>query len=180
MTPFPVLHELAEVELQAAVLDGECYRLADAYVPIGVAPSTPVRAAAAVGTRSPRLVAALASAAWVWHALPAPPSRPEFLVDIRARWRPPAAQRMHITESVLRPGDVVRYGAAGVTSPLRTALDLARFREAFGDEERAIVRALAEIGGFGLAEAVSAMERGRHLHGKVEARRRLRAALSPS
>ena len=180
MTPYPVLGGLSEVELQAAVLDGECYRLGDAYLPIGVQPTIEARAAAAIGIRSPRLVAALATAAWVWGVLPAPPAPGEYLVDIRARWRPPAPDRLHVTESVLRPGDVVRFGDAAVTSPLRTAVDLARFRSEFAAAEAALVRQLAELGGFGLAEAVDAMERGRNLHGKREAARRLRSALSPS
>ncbi len=180
MTPFPVLEDLPETELQAALLDGECYRLADAYVPIGVASSPAVRAAAVVGTRSTRLVVALGTAAWVWGAAAAPPQRAEFLVDLAARWRPRAIDRVQVSESVLRPGDVVRLGIVGVTSPLRTAIDLARFRGRFGDAEEHAVRELARRGPFDLGDAIAAMERGRNLAGKLEARRRLRAALSPS
>lgn len=180
VTPFPVIDGLADAELQAAVLDGECYRLAGAYLPIAVAPSTAARASAALGGRSTRLVAAFGTAAWVWRATPEPPDAPEFLVDIGARWRPRAGERIRVTESVLRAGDVVRFGAVGVTSPLRTAVDLARFRACFAEAEHDTVRTLARVGGFGLRDALGAMERGRNLHGKREAARRLAAALSRS
>ncbi len=180
MALFPLLPELTHVELQAAALDGECYRLGEGFVPIGVPPTAATRAAAVVGGRSPRLVVALGSAAWVWGADARPPAVPEFLVDLRARWRPPLGERIHVVESVLREGDAVRLGGAAVTSPVRTAVDLARFRVEFGAEERELVRRLAALGGFGASEALATMDRGRNLSGKRAAASRLTAALSPS
>ncbi|MFT4285462.1 MAG: type IV toxin-antitoxin system AbiEi family antitoxin [Protaetiibacter sp.] len=180
MTLFPLLGGLSDVELQAAELDGECYRLGDGFLPIGMAPTVESRAAAAIGARPTRLVAALGTAAWVWGAADRFPARGEYLVALDARWRPPATEHAHIVESVLRPGDVVRFGGATVTSPLRTAIDLARFRAEFGSVERTAVHALAHVGGFDLADALAAMDRGRNLSGKRTAAARLRAALSPS
>lgn len=179
MTPFPLL-ELPQVELQAMCLDGECYRLGEGFLPIAVAPSTAARASAALGTRSPRLIAARATAAWVWRAAEHYPITAQYLVDLEARWRPAPGARLDVIESVIRPGDVVRFGAAAVTTPLRTAIDLVRFGARFGATESDTVRRLALLGGFGLADALGAMDRGRNLSGKREATRRLRHALSPS
>jgi hypothetical protein len=180
VSPFPLIDELPEVELQAVRLDGEAYRLGEGYVPIGVAPVPATRAIAALGTRTPRLVAALGTAAWIWGATPHPPARGEFLVDLAARWRPPFGGGPLVIESHLRPGDVVRWGEASVTSTLRTAVDLARFRTHFGENESAVVRRLAEIGGFEVDAALHAMNRGRNLAGKRAAGERLREALSRS
>ena len=93
MTPYPVLDQLPDVELQAVRLDGEAYRLGESYLPIGVAPMPATRAAAALGGRTTRLIAGLGTAAWIWGATPQPPVRGEFLVDLTARWRPPFAER---------------------------------------------------------------------------------------
>lgn len=179
VTPFPLLDDLPRVELQALELDGDVYRLGDGYVPIGIPPAPATRAAAALGNRSPRLISALGTAAWIWGAARHPP-RDEFLVDLGARWRPPFGDGSIVIESHVHPGDLVRWGRISVTTPLRTALDLARFREHFGDDDADSVRRLAHVGGFGLGTAVRTMNRGRNLAGKRVAAERLRAALSPN
>jgi hypothetical protein len=180
MTPFPLLDELPEVELQATRLDGESYLLGEAHVPIGIPPRPATRAVAALGGRSTRLIAALGTAAWIWGAASRPPARGEFLVDLAARWHPPLGEGLDVTESVVRADDVTRWGRASVTTPLRTAVDLARFRSDFTESDADAVRRLSAIGGFGCAAAVAAMERSRNLSGKRRAAERLRAALSPS
>jgi hypothetical protein len=180
VTPFPLLDELPDVELQAMRLDGETYRLRDVHLPIGIPPIPATRAAAALATRSPRLIAALGTAAWIWGAAARPPVRDEFLVDLSARWRPPLGDGVEVIESVVRGGDVTRLGHASVTSPIRTAVDLARFREEFTEADAVAVRALATIGGFDADLAVTRMDRARNLAGKRAAAGRLRAALSPS
>lgn len=180
MTGFPLIDDVPDIERQAMRLDGDAYALAGAHVPIGLPEDPVVRAAAALAGRPARLVAARGTAAWIWGALPDPPRRGEFLVDLAARWRPPASDAIDVVESVVRAGDAVRLGTATVTTPLRTALDLARFRTVFSAGEADAVRALAALGGFGLPEAVRAMDRGRNLAGKRRARERLESALSPS
>lgn len=180
MTPFPLIDDLPAVELQALCLDGEVYRLGAAHVPIAVASGPATRAAAALGAHSPRLIAALGTAAWVWGAAPHPPACGEYLVDLAARWRPPFGGGMVVIESQLREGDVQRFGHAAVTGPLRTALDLARFRTDFDERDAAAVRRLAERGRFDAERAVRELNRGRNLAGKRVAARRLRDALSPS
>jgi len=180
VTPFPLLDGLPDAELQALRLDGEAYRLGDGYVPIGIAPLPVTRAVAALGSRSPRLIAALGTAAWIWGAAPQPPERGEFLVDLAARWRPQFGEGLVVIESLVRASDVVRWGRTAVTTPLRTALDLARFRRDFTDDDAVAVRRLATRHEFGLDEMLRALDRSRNLSGKRSAAARLRAALSPS
>lgn len=180
VTPFPLLDGLCDPELQALRLDGEAYRLAEGYVAIGVRPLTATRAAAALGDRSPRLISALGTAAWIWGAAAHPPERGEFLVDLTARWRPPFGGNLTVIESSVHSDDVARWGRCLVTTPLRTVIDLARFRTDFGVADTDAVRRLAEVGGFGFEAAVHAMDRGRNLSGKRAAAERLRAALNPS
>ena len=180
MTPFPLLDELPDVELQTTRLDGESYRLADAYLPIGIRPEPAVRATAALVGRSPRLIAALGTAAWIWGAARQAPARGEYLVDLAARWRPAPSRTIDITESVLHPDDVIRWGRAAVTTPLRTVIDLARFRPSFEERDARAVRELARIGSFDAAAAVAALSRSRNLSHKHLAAERIRAAFSPS
>jgi hypothetical protein len=180
VTPFPLLEGLSDAELQTMRLDGEAYRLGEAYLPIGVPPLAATRAAAALGARSPRLIAALATAAWIWGAVPHPPQQGEFLVDLAARWRPPFGGNLVVIESAVHADDIVRYGRSSVTTPLRTAIDFARFRTDFGEADADAARRLADIGRFDVDAAVLAMDRGRNLSGKHTAAERLRAALSPS
>lgn len=161
-------------------LDGECYRLGDSHLPIGLYPDVATRCAAALGSRSPRLTAALGTAAWVWGVGTSPPLRAEFLVALDARWRPPAGSGIRIIESVIHADDVVRLGRASVTTRLRTVIDLARFRRDFSEGDADVIRRLAHAGGFGLAETLDAMNRTRNLAGKRRASERLRTAFSPS
>ncbi|PZQ91531.1 MAG: hypothetical protein DI534_00670 [Leifsonia xyli] len=178
MNPFPVIDGLGEVELQATRLDGESYLLAEATIPIGVPARPATRAVAALGTRHPRLIAARGTAAWIWGAARGLPPRGEYLVDVEARWRPAADAGIEVVESVVRAGDVATVGGLSVTSPLRTAIDLARFRPTLEASDAETLRSLARIGGFGAADAVAAMDRGRNLSGKRSAASRLRAALA--
>lgn len=180
MTSFPLLEGLPAEELQATRFDGESYLLGGAHVPIGIPDAPATRAAASMRGYPARLIPALATAAWIWGAVHAVPTRREYLVDLGARWRPARADGLHVVESVVHPDDLLRLGRIPVTSPLRTALDLARFREPFAPADADAVRRLAETGAFGLPEAIAAMERGRNLAGKHRATARLREALSPS
>ena len=134
------------------------------------------RAAAALGIRSPRVIAELGTASWIWGATPRLPPVREFCVglDARARLRTDASVR--VRELVLDAADLVALGPVRVTSPLRTAVDLARFREQFDDEQSAVVTALARLGGFGFAECRDLLERRRNLPLKRQALTRLSAA----
>lgn len=176
---FPVI-DLPEPERQAMLLDGELYRLGDGYVSIAVPDVPASRALGTLANLPRRLIAARSTAAWIWGARPTAPSRGEYLVDLSARWRPSPADGIDVVESVIRADDVVVLGGVLVTAPLRTAIDLARFRPEFGSADADTVRALAGIGQFSFADALRAMNRGRNLAGKQLAAERFATALAPT
>ncbi len=119
-----------DTELQAMVNDGMLQRLVDGtYAPASSAPTPGLRAASMAAILNPRLkrrtVVGRMSAAWIYGCAPAPPA-PVLLV--------PAPRRLSSTgrghgallhEVVLGDYDVLEFGAIRVTSPLRTAVDIA-------------------------------------------------------
>ena len=167
-------HDLPAAELAAMRLDGELYPLAGAYCPIDQIETAAHRARAVRGRRSPRLIAELGTAAWVWGAIPRLPAPVEFCVDLAARARLRPNPHTTVRELVLDPEDVVDLDGSGVTSPLRTAVDLARFQDAFDPDA---VAALAAIGGFGWQECLAVLDRRRNLPAKNRAKARLQPAL---
>jgi hypothetical protein len=175
----PVLdaRDLPLPERMAAALDAELYPLADAHCPIDEIETPALRLAAVLAGRPPRFIAELGTAAWVWGAAPAAPAVIELCVDLRARARPVAARHASVREVVLGDDEVQRLGGSRVTTPLRTAVDLARARERYGPAAAEVARGLARIGGFGLAECNAAMDARRNLPAKRRAVERLKAAL---
>ena len=174
----PVLADtdLSPAELQAARLDGEVYDLGGAYCLIGELETPAHRARAVLGGRSPRLIAELGTAAWIWGAA-AEPLRPEFAVTPDARARLSPADQIAVREIVYAPGDVASIGGQRVTTPLRTVLDLARFAEPFDAEPVIRLAAIASL----TAEACLAALAGRTgIPAKHRAERHLRAALEMS
>lgn len=171
----PVLtnRDIPAAELGAMRLDGELYELAAGWCPIDELEGPAHRAAAVLGDRSPRLIAELGSAAWVWGATVALPRVDEFCVDLGARARLPLSPLVRVRELVLDPSDRVALGAASVTSPLRTAVDLARFRESLSTVECEAILELARLGGFGVEECREVLNRRRNLPEKRRAAERL-------
>lgn len=172
----PVLADadLSPVELQAARLDGEVFDLAGAFCLVGELEAPQHRARAVLGARSPRLIAELNTAAWIWGACDLP-ERLEFAVtpDARARLAP----GHHIVrEIVYEAGDVVELDGLRVTSPLRTVLELARFAEPFTPE---VVARLTATAGLSLADCVANLEGRSGIPAKNRARDNLRIALTP-
>lgn len=178
----PVLHEaeLPLAERMAARLDGDLYAFGDGHCPIDEIESPVLRLAAVLGARHPRLIAELATAAWVWGARDVQPAHLEFCVDLRARARPAATPLTTVREVVLVPGDTVGLGEFRVTTPLRTMVDLVRAREQFADIDRDAVRRLAASGPFDLDACRDFMDRSRNLPAKRRAIQRLRECLGDS
>lgn len=172
--------DLPAAELQAARLDGEVFEVAGSYCVVDSIDDARVRAAAALGRRSPRLIAELGTASWIWGAAPAPPRTWEFCVDLDARTRRQLGTGVVVRELVLSDRDVVRLGRARATTPLRTAVDLARFRETFGEVEKQQTAALARLAGFCLDDALALLDRRRKQRGKRRAVERLRRVLDPT
>jgi len=175
----PVLSnaDLTWAELQAARLDGDVYELAGAYCLIGELESPRHRAHAVLAGRSPRLIAELATAAWIWGA-GAEPERPTFAVAPEARTRLAPDRRTSVREIVYADGDVTRLGTLRVTTPLRTALDLAR-APGFTAVESGTVARLAAIADFDLADCRAALATRTGIPSRKRAEERLARALAP-
>jgi len=172
--------DLPLAELHAARLDGELFAIDDCFGPVDVPEQSVLRAASLSAILPPRLIAEQRSAAWVLGSMLNPPARHQLCVDTRARYRCADAPRFAVREVVLDGGETLVIGGLRLTTPLRTALDLARFCDPFGNEEAAIVVSLGAVGRFGAEEVMADLARRRHLSGKVRAADRLRAALPPA
>jgi hypothetical protein len=170
----PVLADadLTAAELQAARLDGEVYELAGAYCLVGEVEEPRHRARAVLGGRSPRLIAELSTAAWIWGAAPEP-LRLEFAVtpDARARFAP--AHHIAVREIVYDEGDLVSLDGYRVTTPLRTMIDLAR-RE--GEFDRATVQRLAITSGVRVEDGIDSLAGRSGIPAKKRALRNLVSA----
>lgn len=168
--------DLPLAELHAARLDGELFALAAGFCPVDEIEQARHRAMAVRAGRGARLIAELGTAAWVWGAADLVPPVLEFCVRLDARSRHAPTPLMAVREVVLDPDDIVDVGAP-VTSPLRTAVDLARFRPVLHPVDADAIRRLADVGGFGRADAEALLDRRRNLPAKRRARERLRAVL---
>ena len=174
--PLPTVltaHDLPAPELGGMRLDGEVYPLAEGWCLIGELEGPAHRARAVRGDRSERLIAELGTAAWVWGVTPTLPRVVEFCVDLGARARLRISPIVRVRELVLDPGDRVELGGGAVTSRLRTAVDLARFRDPLSPEDAASIVDLARQGGFDLANCQELMDRRRNLPEKRRALARL-------
>lgn len=184
MTPRlpPVLScsDLPEAELHAAKLDGEVFAVGECFSPVDevIGPAHRARSLAAV--LPARMIAEQHTAAWVFGATDVPPPRPELCTDIDARARPASLAVLAVREVVIESSEFCWMGGMRVTTPLRTALDLARFSARFGPGERKAIAMLARLGRFGLADCIEAIESRRNLPLKHRALPRLQAAFSAS
>lgn len=162
-------------ELSALRLDGDLFTLGDSYAPFDTVVGPPERARSLTPPRADRWIAELGTAAWIWGASPAAPRPAEFCVIATERvgGSGPSAVR----EVILEPVDVVELAGVRLTTPLRTAVELARVRDEFGASDLQVVRELAALGDFGLEQATAVIERRPNLHRKRRAMSRLAAAL---
>jgi hypothetical protein len=172
--------DLPIAELTAARLDGEVYAVDECFSPLDEFDRSSHRALALLATFPHRLIAEQLTAAWVLGALPAPPALHHFCVSIEARTRPTSMLRISVREVVMEPTDLLNVAGLPVTTPLRTAVDLARFSAAFGDRERLLLAELMRIDGFGIDECVGVLNRRRNLPDKRMALERLSAAARSS
>lgn len=165
--------DLPQVELMAARLDGELYGVGDCFSPIDVFEHSANRAASLAMLLPDRLIAEQRSAAWILGATDTVPVRHELCADTTARIRSSWSVLATVREVVLDPADTAEHGGLRVTTPLRTAVDLARVSPVFSAADAVIVRALMRIGAFGLDECRSMLDRRRNLPGKLLALDRL-------
>jgi len=170
--------DLPLAELSAARLDGELYAVDDGYSPVDVPCGPHERAASIAEYCQGRLLAEQRTAAWIWGALELPPRRHELCASLGARARPTHPIRTSVREVVIDAGEFSVVGGIGVTTPLRTMLDLARFTDDFGEAERSMVRRLAERSAITLERCRSEMDTRTNLPNKRRALARLESALA--
>ena len=174
------VHDLPSAELGALVLDGEAYRVGQCVAAVDQASGPLVRAAALALELPDRLIAEQHSAAWVWGATALPPPRHEVCADITARKRPPLNAGFIVREVVILHDDFLVLAGAAVTTPMRTAIDLARFATGWGDEDVRIVSELLRLAQCSVLDCARAMNRRRNLPNKTIALRRLAECVPPT
>lgn len=176
-----------EAELRAAVLAGELVAVGACWASPAEPQTTSLRAAAAAWTlRDARLIAGTRTAAWIWGATSRPPTPLEAAISPQARVHVDAGVRLR--EVVIDPTDVVRMGGPdgpgiGVTTPLRTAIDLLRTpstgERTFGTAQAEAVRGLLTIGVVSVTEVEERLSGLGTIPLVRQASRRLRALLEP-
>jgi hypothetical protein len=123
--------DLPLAELACARLDGELFALAGSWCPVD-ALDAPETRAGAIRPAAPRHAAAeRLTATWIYGLGPEPAVH-QFCVDIGARTRNPPGAGVRLREVRLSSADTVLLGRLMVTTPLRTAVDLARWGQAPG------------------------------------------------
>jgi hypothetical protein len=171
----PVLssRDLPASELGALVLDGEVYRIGECVAAIDQVEGPLMRAAALALELPARLIAEQHSAAWVWGATAVRPARHEVCADISARTRPPLDTRLMVREVVILHEDIAILSGIAVTTPMRTAIDLARFVPLWHADEAAIVSRLLVLAECTVLDCARVMNRKRNLPNKRVALERL-------
>lgn len=176
-TPRPLHERLAPAELQAALLDGELARLGWGYISIDE-PEGPRDRARSLGTvlGDVRAIVCDRSAAWVWGWILAP-SALSTCVSIDARVASPVRRRLQAREAVLDRDELVWLDDVRVTTPVRTAIDLARHDD---DDEHttAAIEAAVHSGMVTAAELHAALGRRPGIAYMRRAQRRVEQAIS--
>ena len=135
------VNDLPLAELCSARLDGQVFQVADSWCVIDEIDGVHTRALAASQLVPPRAIAEQLTAAWIYGVAPEP-RRHQFCVLIGARTTAIHSPRALIREIVRTPDDVHTISGVRVTTPLRTAVDLARYTPASTPE---LVRVLARL-----------------------------------
>jgi hypothetical protein len=165
--------DLPLAELAAARLDGELYSVGLGFAPVDEIESPQHRARALRVGRGSRLIAEQLSAAWVWGARSVIPTRLEYCVATGARVTHSSAGWLSIREVVINDSEIVDLDGMLVTSPLRTAIDVARWSEHFEHDDARVIRALMQLGGFGLSDCLTRLDSRKSLPNKNRAIDRL-------
>ena len=131
-------------ELLALCLDGQLYRVGEAFATLDTPESVALRAEA-FSLSAPRgTIADRGTAAWIHGTRPEPPARVQVCVDATRRGgRLPS--EVDGRECILAAGDTVRIGGVLVTSAARTAMDLLLTEKQFPRERAEEVRRLLDL-----------------------------------
>ncbi len=133
--------DLPATELRCACIDGELVAVGDGWSPLDEPVGARHRATAAALLVPGRAIAERMTAAWIFGVAPEPRQH-QFCVDAAFRTHVPPSSRIRLREVSCPDADTLRVGDVRVTTPLRTALDLARHG---GTDEPALARAIAGV-----------------------------------
>lgn len=163
------------VTWQALCRDGTLVEVRPGRALVAGEPETSAdRAQALLGSVPPDVVVARSWAAWVHAGGPPPSSTHRICVVYRpGTSRPRSMPGLEAVQAALRPWDVVTVDRLRLTSPVRTAMDLATW-----SPEAQWARDLARLqtDGATLPAAVAQLQRVARWRGSEEAVRRLEAA----
>lgn len=171
--------DLPTAELSAARLDGELFAVADCFTPVDVPEQAVSRALALAQGLSSRLIIELHSAAWVFGATDEAPVFPQYCSTADARAKPAAIRRLAVREVVIEPDEIACFDGVRVTSPLRTACDLARTTSEFDTHTQLMVLRLLQLAEASVDDCMALLERRRNLPGKRRTLDRLRSMTVP-
>ena len=169
----PVLTELdlPDAELQAAALDGQLYAVGGCWRSIAEIDDPVGRATAIAHALGGRVIAAEATAAWVWGARGAAPLPHRGLVTARTRLKH-VAPGVTVRQVVIDDDEVQMLGGATVTTPVRTLVDLARLGE-WRPRDQAAARDLVVLHHIDIDDAVRLMDRREKVSHRLRALSRL-------
>lgn len=167
--------DLPPEELRAAELDGELFAVDEGYASIDSWESPSMRAASLLSIVPARLIAELATAAWIHGARDHPPAVHELCAEATSRYRDVGLRRVILREVALSESEIGMVGRMRVTTPLRTVMDLLRCRRSFTPVDANAVLRLSELGGFTSEDVRDEIQRRRHLPAKLRALERLGA-----
>lgn len=177
MDPSPPRYDRWPLSVQHAMrLRGALVRCGPGVRGVGW-PDTPrVRLAAIANALEGGQFAALLTAAWVWGAVD-DPGTPLSVARSAGRSRTSRAVGAQHYELRISPADVVKFGEFGVTTPMRTILDLLHVNPSFGPRERSACRELLRISPVGAEDMSARLLALRRPHVRL-ARERFRGVLA--
>lgn len=172
-TTSPLLDDdmLPMVELLALCLDGQVYRVGDAFASADTPDGPELRAHAFARSAPAWAVADRGPAAWIHGTRASPPSVAQVCVPASHRGGG-TLTRLDTAYRTLAPDETVNVADIRVTTPLRTAHDLLCTPGRFADAEALEVRHLLVLAGVTPAELDDRLRAGRR-RGRDLARSRL-------
>ena len=170
--------QLPEQELITASLDGELQRVGGAYCSVDMVINAQHRAAAVAAEVPDNAIAEQHTAAWIYGATFEFVRPLQLCMDARNTLHPVSSRLLTFREVVIVDEELSAFGDLAVTSPMRTALDIARFSAEFTPHDRSIICELSVRGAFSLDDCRSAINGRRNLPNKHVALRRLAEALA--
>lgn len=149
--PSPFLYgaddRLSTAELSAARLDGHLVEIGDVFMPADAVETRSLRAESLRPLLGDTLAATHLSAAWVYGAIPEPPSRHAVQRAVDRRLHHVLGNRLVYRDMCIDRADVTKIGGVWVSTPARTVADLARVTDAtHAEAARLLVCAAPELG----------------------------------